>query len=363
MKKGLIAAPLIAVLFLLSTTAAPVLADGCFFPDSMYRDLYESAQKAVILYGNSTEHLILSVSFEGDAEEFAWVIPVPDKPEIVVTDPELFWELSDLTISAISTPGFGCLRHEGLAPSPDGVDVIQEQVVGPYATAILSATNATALADWLNANGYVFPEDGEEIISEYIEKEWYFVATKINAMVDVDLFGYEEVEEEPIAALAEGAIEPIVLSFASDEIVYPLRITSLSATSPEVLLYVLADHVMVPEQYPLYVGYGNWQENAFTLEFGETVSVEGLSDYEILPELVSTYLPGDEFYLTKLRGTVTADQMVDIQLLSYAEGDSLDSLAETSGNSGDIVVLATIVGPVCGLYLWRRHRGRVSGAN
>ena len=352
MKKELIAAPLIAVLFLLSTTAAPVLADGCLFPDSMYRDLYESTQRAVILYGNNIEHLILSVSFEGDAEDFAWVIPLPDKPEIAVTDAELFWELSDFTATEIPSPGFGC-AFGGMAPGDlDGVDAIEEQVVGPYATAILSATDATALADWLNANGYVFPEDGQEIVTEYIEKEWYFVATKINA-----------VEEDTGYALAEGAIEPIVLSFASDEIVYPLRITSLSATSPEVLLYVLADNVMVPEQYPLYVGYGNWQENAFTLEFEDSVAVEDLSEYEILPEVVSAYLPGDEFYLTKLRGTVTADQMVDIQLLSYAEGDSLDSLAETNANSGDILVLATIVGPVCGLYFWRRHRRRVSGAN
>jgi len=357
MKKELIAAPLIAVLFLLSTTAAPVLADGCFFPDSMYRDLYESAQRAVILYGNSTgnytEHLILSVSFEGDAEDFAWVIPVPDKPEIAVTDAELFWELSDFT--AIEFPGgggwsWGC--GGAATPEQDGVDVIEEQVVGPYATAILSATNATSLVDWLNANGYIFPEDGEEIVSEYIEKEWYFVATKINA-----------VEAGTGYALAEGAIEPIVLSFASEEIVYPLRITSLSATAPEVLLYVFADHVMVPEQYPLYIGYGRWYENSFSLEFADKVSVEDLSDYEILPVLVSLCLSGDEFYLTKLRGTVTADQMVDIELVRYAEGDSLDSLAETNANSGDIVVLATIVGPVFGLYLWRRNRRKVSGAN
>jgi hypothetical protein len=119
----------------------------------------------------------------------------------------------------------------------------------------------------------------------------------------------------------------------------------------------------VPKQYPLYIGYGNWYENSFTLEFADKVSVEDLSDYEILPELVSTYLSGDEFYLTKLRGTVTADQMVDIQLLKYVERDSLDSLAQTNANSGDIVVLATIVGPVFGLYLWRRNRRRVSGAN
>ena len=124
------------------------------------------------------------------------------------------------------------------------------------------------------------------------------------------------------------------------------------------LLYVLADHVMVPKQYPLYIGYGNWEDNAFTLEFGETVYVEDLSDYgyEILPELVSTYLPTDEFYLTKLRGTISADQMVDIDMVSYEDGDSLDSLAETNANREDIVVLTMIIGPVCGLYLWRRHR-------
>jgi len=356
--KKLIAAPLVVILLLLATTATPVLADGGFFTEEMFHDLWESAQRAVILYGNctgnctgnSTEHLILSVSFEGDSEDFAWVIPVPNKPDIAVSDPGLFWELYDFTRTEIPHGGgFGCLFY-GTAPGDqEGVDVIEEQVVGPYATAILSATNATALADWLNANGYIFPEDGEEIISEYIERQWYFVATKINA-----------VEEDTGYALAEGAIEPIVLSFESDEIVFPLRISSLSAsnsTPTEILLYVLADHVMVPEQYPLYIGYGNWTDNAFTLEFGNNMSIEDLSEYEILPELVSTYLPGDEFYLTKLRGWISADQMVDTEMVSYEEGDSLHSLAETNANREDVVVLTMIVGPVFGLYLWRKHRG------
>ena len=361
MNKKLIAAPLIAILFLLATPTTLVLADGGFFTEEMFYDLYESAQRAVILYGNSTgnytgnstgnytEHLILSVSFEGDAENFAWVIPVPNKPEIAVSDPELFWELYDFTRTEVPSGGggFGCYDGAGLGPGDEnGVDVIEEKVVGPYSTATLSAKNATALADWLNANGYIFPEEGEEIISEYIEKEWYFVATKINA-----------VEEGTGYALMEGTIEPIVLSFASEEIVYPLRITSLSATMPQVLLYVFADHTMVPEQYPLYVGYGNWEDNAFTVEFGDNVSVEDLSEYDILPELVSIYLPGDEFYLTKLRGWISADQMVDIELVRYEEGDSLNSLTETNANHGDIVVLIMIVGPVFGLYLWQRHRG------
>jgi hypothetical protein len=358
MNMRLIAVPLIVVLFLLMA-GAPALADGGFFPDSMYHDLYESAQKAVILYangvgnctGNYTEHLILSVSFEGGAEDFAWVVPVPNKPEITVTDPDLFWELSDYTATEIPQNGgggFGCLG--GAAPSPgDGVDVVEEKVVGPYATAILSATNATALTDWLNANGYLFPEDGVEVISEYIAKQWYFVATKINA-----------IDEDTGYALVEGAIEPIVLSFASNRTVYPLRITSLStadATPPEILLYVLADRAMVPQQYPLRIGYGNWTDNAFTLEFGDNVTIEDLPDYyEVLPGLVSAYLPGDSFYLTKLRGWISAEQMVDIEMVSYDDADSLDSLSDSGAHSGDIVVLAAVVGPVCGLYLWRRYR-------
>ena len=59
MNKKLIAAPLVVILFLLAT-ATPVLADGGFFPDSVYYDLYESAQRAVILYGNSTGNYVPS---------------------------------------------------------------------------------------------------------------------------------------------------------------------------------------------------------------------------------------------------------------------------------------------------------------
>lgn len=367
MHRKVIAVPLIVILFLL-TTPASALADGGFFTEEMFLDIWESAQRAVILCGNSagnctgnctgnytgnyTEHLVLSVSFEGEAEDFAWVVPVPNIPEITVTDPDLFWELYDFTRTEIPSGGEGWFWcGYGATPAPEdqnGVDVIEEEVVGPYATAILSATNATALADWLNANGYAFPQEGEEIISEYIENEWYFVATKINA-----------VDEGTGYALAEGAIEPIVLSFESEEIVFPLRISSLSAsnsTPPEILLYVLADHVMVPEQYPLYTGYGNWTDNAFTLEFANNVSVGDLSEYEILPELVSTYLPRDEFYLTKLRGWISADQMVDIEMITYEEGEPLHSLAGGNANSSNVVVLATIIGPVFGLYLWRRRR-------
>jgi len=366
MKKKLIATPLVAMLFFMSAMTTPALADGALFiGDEMHwLDLYQSNQQAVILYDNravnATQHLILSVSFEGEAGEFAWVIPVPGKPEISLSDAEVFRELSDFTIRAIPEPpkwGFGCGLAD-IGPPSDGVDVIDEEVVGPYATATLAATDPTALVDWLNANGYHFPEEGEEIIAEYVQKEWYFVATRINA-----------VDRATGIALAEGLIEPIVLSFPSDEIVYPLRITSLSAKSPQVLLYILADQVVAPQQYPWRTGYGYWRENAFSLEFGAKVSLEDLSDYEVITDLISTYMSGDEFYLTKLRGQIRADQMVDIEFAGapeYRLGQSLSSagvLPGTSMTGGDIAFLIVITVPVLVLYLWRRRRNKVLGGS
>jgi len=358
MKRSLIAALLAA--FILSLMGTPVLADGALFigDELMWYDLYQVDQKALILHGSSTgnstgnmmQHLVLSVSFKGDVEDFAWVVPVPGIPAINVTDADVFAELSDFTIAAIPPgpvmPGFGC----GVAdvPPDDGVDVIEEQIVGPYATAILAASNATALADWLNANGYLFPEEGHDVIVDYIDKEWYFVAMRVNA-----------VDEGTGKALRDGASDPIVLSFASDDIVYPLRITSLSASpisATQVLLYILADHVAVPEQYPWRTGYGGWGYDAFSLEFGDRVSVDDLSDYDVLHGLISTYLAGDEFYLTKLRGWITADEMVDIDFAPYYDAASLQWPARASTSNDGLVVLAVIFVPVFGLYLWRRRR-------
>jgi hypothetical protein len=310
------AAGVLAIILLL-LTAVPALADGGFFVMQEYYDVYQPSQKAVILYENGKEHLILSVMYHGDAEEFAWVIPVPGKPDIDIAHSELFYELFELTMIEENPDGFS------FAPGAEGpgVDVIAEEVVGPYATATLSADDPAALVNWLNENGYHFPAEGEEIINEYIEKEWYFVATRINT-----------VDETTGMALSEGAIEPMVLSFTSDKIVYPLRITSLSSHLPEVLLYVFADQKVVPRQYsflslntPEQVVHLDRDWNIFYIEFGRIMSVEeDLSSYDALYGVLTEYLTGDDFYLTKLRGNIDADFMFDIELDRYDEVGYLD---------------------------------------
>jgi hypothetical protein len=319
----------------------PAFADGAFFIPTE-QDIYQPSQKALILYADGREDLVLSVRYEGSATEFGWVIPVPNRPEVDVADPELFWELSILTWLEMPFPSGGAFVTSE-SQEPD-VEVLEEKTVGPYDIAVLSAEEPTALIDWLNSNGYSLPEAGEKIIDEYINKNWYFVATKIHP-------------GEEAVGLAQGTIEPLVVSFESDRIVYPLRITSLSSDYCEVLLYVFTEQAIVPGQYQFlslnnaeqvyyfvdrennvfYIEYrrklqfrealqsGALMDLLYYLEFGEYLDFE--EDYEKLDEQLSQLeAPFAEVnHLTKLRATVSADEMIDIELIPYESKDYLDS--------------------------------------
>lgn len=54
---------------------------GIFVPKDYYSA--ETTQKAFIYYVNQTENMVVLASFKGNAKDFAWVIPTPNKPEIV----------------------------------------------------------------------------------------------------------------------------------------------------------------------------------------------------------------------------------------------------------------------------------------
>ena len=295
------------------SSATPAFADGALFPDTA-RDLDQPAQMAIIDYDDGRQDLILQVKYEGDADEFAWVIPVPSYPDVDVSDAERFRSLAELTAVWVEAGGdlFSCTIGDG--GEKQLVDVWEEDTVGIYHYAVLSAEDPSALIDWLNTNGYIFPENGQEIIDHYIAKEWYFVAIKINPG--------EEAE-----GLAEGTIQPLKLSFNTDTMLYPLKITSLSSRKCEVLLYIIADQRVVPHNYRYLtlttndqVRFFKRKDDVFYLEYAKPY-VQYSDDH------YSRYIPSSEGdnYLTKMRANINDENMVDIELIGYEDGGYLDS--------------------------------------
>src|SRR6266481_3113518 len=81
-----------------TVVATSTFADGCFvFRWNKQKDINEPTQKAIIFHDQSQEDLILQVKYEGPAEDFGWLIPVPGQPDVRKGSMQPFYELSRLT--------------------------------------------------------------------------------------------------------------------------------------------------------------------------------------------------------------------------------------------------------------------------
>jgi hypothetical protein len=198
---------------------ALVRADGMVIPKPM-RMVTETGQRAVIWYEGNTETIILSTTFRGDAQEFAWIIPVPARPDVTAGKDELFTALDEYTRPKYSdnmpVPMMGAanmaIQDSYVGPK---VTVLETKKVDIYETAVLEANDAGALSKWLTDNGYEYPANRDLLLKHYINKKWYFVAAKVSA----EALGYAG------TSLATGHATPLSITFASPQIVYPLKIS------------------------------------------------------------------------------------------------------------------------------------------
>lgn len=297
----------IALLALLAG-APHVRADGGFMPP-LGLSIYEPNQLALIRYDEATqtEDLIVHARFQGNAHDFGWIIPVPSLPALEAADAMLLWECAELTAPLYRHRGdWGCMAEDSdtyYAPAgnrDDNVTVYEDQALGIYRALTVGADDAAALADSLEAWGYLHIENRERVLEAlqfYVEKSWFFVALK----TDVDA------DDDPPHGYWEGGIDPVHLHFTTATPVYPLRISALSATeSSEVLLYALASHRMTfPRAQTEY---------ANRIDADERVAIR--RQYPRLAEWIE-----ESTYVTKLRCTFSPASMTDDLVLTRAARD------------------------------------------
>lgn len=265
--------------FVLATLLLPQVAsaDGGVFID-YEKSVYLPSQKAAIAWEEDTETLILSTRISiKDLANIAWVIPIPSKtkPEIEVGDVDIFYDLTRLFEQGKRAPGLW------LGKSGDEVEVIEIKKVDIYDIAILKATGAEVLVDWLNKNGYVIPTTATPILQEYCaQDDFYFLANKINLAnkykdlettegdkvcargVSESIVAYRKLSDAEIAQamsgltacekanfeavkalveLEKGVATPLEITFSPETLFYPLKMSSINEGDTVIDVYVFSD--------------------------------------------------------------------------------------------------------------------------
>jgi hypothetical protein len=229
----------------------PTVQAACCYFSAKEADVLQPAQKAFITWDarEKVETFTVQPKFEGNALDFGMVIPTPSRPKLDEMPRDFFKELAVFTILKkreypqskllpVLEPrsarlGFGAGDANRGKDKKDGgrkstVVVLEAGVVGSLDYKIISAGRADDLYQWLKANKYAYKGD-EATLDFYVKKKWFFTAMKIDTM---------QMKKGKDGSYT-GEVTPTRFQFASEKLIYPLKITQLSVKDKtEALFYI-----------------------------------------------------------------------------------------------------------------------------
>jgi hypothetical protein len=204
----------------------------------------------------------IQIQYEGDAERFAWIIPVSEVPEVLVGSQALFDNMLAATVPTFTINtrsigdcgggvGFGCAKEdfaggvlnaastfaddggEAEAGDTDGPEILDRGFAGAFEYVTLTGDNIQEVIDWLEQNNYAQDDDAPPILDEYLQEGFVFVAIKLQSGAGVD-------EIHPLAIRYPG-VEPCI----------PIRLTRIAAVDDMAIrAFFLGDERVAPQNWP-----------------------------------------------------------------------------------------------------------------
>ncbi len=254
---GVLAAGGLAALAASAAFAPPAHACGGFFCDNS-QPVNQAAERIIFTHGaDGSVTAIIQIQYSGEAERFAWVLPVAGNPTVGVSSNAAFQRLQAATnpqyrLNTIvegscrdddftrGSPAFDSAEggggDAGAAP-PGPVTVVNQGTVGPYDFVVIqvdpSLTRHSEVAvSWLQDNGYQIDDLGADRLEPYLAGGMNLLAFRLSK------------------GNATGSIRPVTISFGTGVASIPIRPTAVAAVDDMgVMVWVLGASRSVPSNY------------------------------------------------------------------------------------------------------------------
>jgi hypothetical protein len=335
--------PLLAVA-VVATQPSDAAACGCFARPNAATPVVQAGER--ILFAHEGDEVIayIQIKYQGAADQFAWIVPLPSVPTVEVGTDELFTIVDNNTLPSYSltntrqfcdgtttttTGDSGCggpfasssggPNYTGGAADMGaaaydmgkaGGIVVEQASIGPYDYAVLKADDQAELTKWLDDNHYFVPSGAGDALKPYTHPGAYFLALKLRG------------------GASTGDIAPVVLRYKSDLPMIPITLTSIGAVpNMGILVWVLGEARAIPRNYysvvldDLPVWFSNFR------------------DYN--QQLISAVkeAPGKHGFITQYAGPKSI----------------IDGRLDYSGRFGDLAALAGMTTPSSYLRYLRDH--------
>lgn len=203
------------------------------------RSVRITQETALVSQAAGRETIVMSLSARADTARAGLLVPTPAPAKPALADRRVFNDLEEQTAPREK------VRHHVFGPpvifdnqlppasgdggdrsAPSGVQVLGRVDLGPLEAVSLTATDAGDLHSWLDKHGFAMSAQFEALVTPYLEKGWAFTAMNLTA------------EGKSLT----GDLPPVSLTFDSDRLTYPMRMSSGAKDTQHVTTYVLADH-------------------------------------------------------------------------------------------------------------------------
>ncbi|GMV13372.1 MAG: DUF2330 domain-containing protein [Polyangiaceae bacterium] len=244
-----------ALALMIAAEAQQAQACGGTFCDSgpQAMPVDQSGENVLFVMDGKYVEAHVQIQYQGAAERFAWIVPMPKVPDVQVGSALLFDALLQGTVPTYgftqqtdvcedpSANDFGTsagaggamgMGGSGGAKDAGGPQVVYEKTVGAFEVVVLQGGTAEEVSKWLADNAYQNIPTAPELLKSYVNQAYVFVAIKLTAGAN------------------SNEIHPLVFRYEGNEPCVPLKLTAVAATEDMgVRTFFLGDDRVVPTNY------------------------------------------------------------------------------------------------------------------